>query len=351
MAAFADREYAGACAGPPMVPRVVFRSRNLEETCHFLSDNNICLEVAHRHARSLNARVHGIYLPDGLYVGSTEYGANAAVQVSPRRVDYWLLIPLQGRMQTNVHRREYISDSRRAFLFSYPAMGPSRIIVDAGAVRMTVVLSEASLRRQLAALLGNPADAPLYPPLEFAPVVDLTAECGRSIARLAQLLLADAERGGLLVRNPLALTSIEQFVINQLLLSHHHNYSAALHGALPSAAPRDVKRAIDYIEANLAAPVRLADIVQAAGVPGRTLFKHFERFHGVSPMEYVRAARYQAVHQALSDADMLGGVSELAMAWGFSHLGRFATEYCKRFGELPSDTRRRALSEHGQDGC
>jgi AraC-like DNA-binding protein len=273
--------------------------------------------------------------------------------VSPQRVDYWLLIPIQGRMQTSVRQREYISDTQRALLFSYPAMGPSRIVVDAGAVRMTVVMSEASLRRQLAALLGRPADAPLYPPLEFGPVVDLTEGYGRSIGRLAQLLLADAERGGSLVRNPLALASVEQFVINQLLLSHHHNYSAALHRTAPSAAPRDVKRAIDYIKANLAEPVRLTDVVAAAGVPGRTLFKHFEQFPGVSPMEYLRTARYEAVRQALGSTEVAGSISEVATAWGFTHLGRFATDYQKRFGERPSDTRRRSLSEdgHGHYGC
>ncbi len=349
MAASADLD-AGPQTGAPTLPRMVFRSRNLEETYHFLNENNICLEVAPRHARSLNARFHGLYLPDGLYVGSTEYGASASVQVSPQRVDYWLLIPLQGRMSTSVHRREYISDVRQALLFSYPAMGPSRIIVDAGAVRMTVVLSEASLRHQLAALLGRSADAPLYPPLEFAPVVDLMGDCGRSIARLSQLLLTDADRGGLLTRNPLALASIEQFVINQLLLSHHHNYSTMLHGAAPSATPRDVKRAVDYIEANIAAPVRLTDIVQAAGVPGRTLFKHFGQFHGVSPMEYLRSVRYESVRQALRNGDEAESISDIASACGFSHLGRFASEYRKRFGERPSDTRRRSLRADGNDG-
>lgn len=322
-------------------PHVEFRSRDLEQTRRFLYDNNICLDLARRDARNLNARVSGMYLPGGMYVGSTEYGPTARVQVTPQRVDYWLLIPLQGRMETTVRGHQYVSDARRAFLFSYPAMGPSRIEVDAGAVRMTVVLSHASLRRQLAALLGKPPDAPLRPPLEFAPVVDLTSGHGHSIARLAYFVLTSFERGAPLARNPVALASLEQFAINQLLLSHPHNYSGALHGAVPSAAPRDVKRAIDYIEANLASPVRLPDIVAAADVPGRTLFKHFERFRGVSPMEYLRAARFEAVRRALQDQATADTVADVAMAWGFSHMGRFSAEYRKRFGERPSETRRR----------
>ena len=35
-------------------------------------------------------------------------------------------------------------------------------------------------------------------------------------------------------------------------------------------------------------------------------------------------------------------ITEIAGRWGFSHMGRFAVEYRKRFGEPPSQTLRRA---------
>ncbi len=332
---------AGSGAVMALRPHLEFRSKNLEQTCQFLSDNNIHLDITRRNARNLNASFKGVYLPDGLYVGSTEYGAAARVQVTPQRVDYWLLIPIRGRMETSVRGHQYVSDTRRAFLFSYPAMGPSRIEVDAGALRMTVVLTHDSLQRQLAALLGKPPDAPLHPPLQFSPVVDLTGGHGRSIARMAYGVLTSFQRGAPLAQNLVALASLEQFTINQLLLSHAHNYSGAIYGTVSSAAPRDVKRAIDYIEANLAAPVRLPDIVAAAEIPGRTLLKHFAAFRGLSPMEYLRTARFEAVRKALQDETTTDTVSDVAMAWGFGHMGRFSTEYRKRFGERPSDTRRR----------
>ena len=103
-------------------PHVGFSSKNLERTRQFLFENNIQLDVTRRDASNLSARVTGIYLPDSMYVGSTEYGARASVQVTPQRVDYWLLIPLHGRMETSVRGHQYVSDARRAFLFSYPAM-------------------------------------------------------------------------------------------------------------------------------------------------------------------------------------------------------------------------------------
>jgi AraC-like DNA-binding protein len=320
-----------------------FESRSLDKTLAFLHEKDICLEIARRHERSLNFRVSGIYLPAGLYVGSTEYGAKANVEVSPRRLDYWLLIPIRGMTETTVRKHEFISNARQAFLFSYPAMGPCRIDVEAGTLRMTVVMSEASLQRQLAVLLGKSPDLPLHPPLEFAPVVDLTSGHGRSIARLACLVLRDLEAGGdTLARNPVALASIEQFVLTELLLSQPHNYSGAIYGAMPSVASRDVTRAVAYIEANLQARISLTDIVGAAGVPGRTLFKHFETFRGMSPMEYLRAARFERVREALQSGQVTGNITHLATAWGFSHMGRFSAEYRKRFGERPSETLKRS---------
>src|SRR5215472_3410885 len=121
--------------GPAVAPTpyLSFHSRNLDQTVDFLYGKNLCFDVAARHASALDVRVSGVYLPGGLYVGLTEYGARAAIEATPQRDDYWLLIPTRGQMETAVRRQQYVSDTRRAFLFSYPSMGPSRIEVDAGA--------------------------------------------------------------------------------------------------------------------------------------------------------------------------------------------------------------------------
>jgi transcriptional regulator GlxA family with amidase domain len=105
--------------------------------------------------------------------------------------------------------------------------------------------------------------------------------------------------------------------------------------------PRDVKLAIDYIHANLRSPITLLDIVDSAGVPERTLLHHFKAYRSVSPMVYVRRARFSKVRDALLSATPESTIAALAMDWGFNHLGRFSTEYRARFGETPSRTLRR----------
>jgi AraC-like DNA-binding protein len=324
-----------------MRPHVSFQSRDLEQTVDFLYGKDLRFSVAARHARALDVRINGIYLPGGLYIGLTEYGARASIEATPRRDDYWLLVPTRGQMETVVHRHQFISDSRHAFLFSYPSMGPSRIDVEPDASRIMVVLTQASLRRQLSALLGNPLDTQLNPPLEFAPVVDLTSGPGRTIATLARLVVSSFAGGARIVSNPIALGSLEQFIINELLLSHSHNYSEAIYGSRPSIAPRDLKRAIDYLESHLDLPVTMADLVAASEVPGRTLLQHFRDFKGTSPMRYLREARFARVRRELLAADPEESITRIAANWGFAHLGRFAVQYRRRFGERPSDTLRR----------
>lgn len=103
-------------------------------------------------------------------------------------------------------------------------------------------------------------------------------------------------------------------------------------------APRDVRRAIDYIEANLDQPIAIADLVKATGVAGRTLFMHFKEFKGVSPMRYLRNARLRRVREALLRADPSATVIGIAMSAGFSHMGRFSQTYRRLFGESPSAT-------------
>ena len=111
---------------------------------------------------------------------------------------------------------------------------------------------------------------------------------------------------------------------------------------------RDVKRAIDYIEANLGTAIGLPEIVAASAVPGRTLIQHFRDFRGTSPMRYLRTARYEKVREALNQAEPEESIAGIAARWGFSHMGRFSADYRRRFGEPPSVTLRRARHAQAQ---
>ena len=194
------------------------------------------------------------------------------------------------------------------------------------------------MKRRLAALLGQPVDA--LP--EFALGMDLTADHGQSFARYLLLAMMDFKLGSSRAWNPIMIGEFEDFITSKLLLSHPHNFTPALERTDKRIAPRDVRRAVDYMQAELASPITIADITEVSGIAGRTLFKHFQDYHGLTPMQYLRNARFEKARDALRGAQSGDSITTIAMAWGFSHMGRFSVEYRKRFGERPSDTLRRA---------
>jgi AraC-like DNA-binding protein len=108
-----------------------------------------------------------------------------------------------------------------------------------------------------------------------------------------------------------------------------------------------VKRAEDHMMANIASDLGIADVVAAAGVGMRTLYHGFQQTHGMTPMTWLKQRRLDAARADLLVGDPAapvegGQVTRSAARWGFSHLGRFATDYRRRFGETPVQTVRRA---------
>ena len=61
-------------------------------------------------------------------------------------------------------------------------------------------------------------------------------------------------------------------------------------------------------------------------------------------MSYLKELRFEQAHLELMHNEHLS-VTDVAFKWGFTHLGRFSQEYKRRYGELPSFTRRSGQSE------
>jgi AraC-like DNA-binding protein/tetratricopeptide (TPR) repeat protein len=118
---------------------------------------------------------------------------------------------------------------------------------------------------------------------------------------------------------------------------------------LAQPLPRDVKKAIELLRGDLARSWRMADLARLCGVGRRTLEKHFRRFAGCAPLEFLQTQRLERVREKLVRAPPKAGVTGIAMECGFSHLGRFSLTYRDRYGESPSATLRyaRASSSGG----
>ncbi|MCG8586274.1 MAG: helix-turn-helix domain-containing protein [Pirellulales bacterium] len=107
----------------------------------------------------------------------------------------------------------------------------------------------------------------------------------------------------------------------------------------PSQRALAVKRAVEYVSQNRHRPILVTELCRAAQVSQRTLEYAFRDRYGISPKAYTQALRLGGVRRDLHVADPANTtVTEVALSWGFWHMGQFAADYRQHFGELPRDT-------------
>jgi AraC-like DNA-binding protein len=166
--------------------------------------------------------------------------------------------------------------------------------------------------------------------------LDLTRGAGRSWRGPVDLVLADLERPDGLAAHPAAAASLRVALVDGLL--------AGLDGPGPAVAtPGEavVRRAARLIEAHCAEPLGTPDVAEAVHLSVRALQAGFREHLGATPMAYLRRVRLERVRESLVDGSA-ASVTDAALRWGVTHLGRLSGDYRAAFGESPSQTLRRA---------
>jgi AraC-like DNA-binding protein len=168
--------------------------------------------------------------------------------------------------------------------------------------------------------------------------LSLLRPAARSFRRFLSFLWHEAQGDSPLLESERATSELEDALLESLFLAADSEQSGpTVH--LPDAP---LGRAVDYIMANLDRPLSVGRIAAASGVHGRTLQRAFRARFGASVTEYVRGCRLDRAHAVLLASDpAVTTVTDVAVANGFSHLGRFSAAYMRRFSELPSETLRR----------
>jgi hypothetical protein len=89
----------------------------------------------------------------------------------------------------------------------------------------------------------------------------------------------------------LVLDEFEQALMVMFLRANRHNYSHLLEIEPPDAAPIQVRRAEEYIEAYWDQPISLESLAAITGVSARSLIRSFRQRRGYSPMQFVKQVR------------------------------------------------------------
>ncbi|WXL26972.1 AraC family transcriptional regulator [Ectopseudomonas mendocina] len=271
-------------------------------------------------------------------LGYVEYGTDVRIGIGDESLlnCYSLSLPLCGEQALSKSGQMLVSDPDKGVIVSPHEVQSLEI---AGNCRkLQVVIPNSAVQRTLEQLLQRRPDTPL----SFEPVMDAVSGATASWWRMARYMLDELEWSRDLYGQPFFARDMEAVLIKGLLLAQSHNYSAELHQRMQVRLPHYLERAREFIQANAREEVCLEDIERAAGVTRFKLFEGFRKYLGKSPMAYLKQYRLDAVHRELLEDGSLRNISVIAMDWGFNHLGRFSSDYRKRFNETPSATAARA---------
>ncbi len=107
-------------------------------------------------------------------------------------------------------------------------------------------------------------------------------------------------------------------------------------------------RAEAHIERAACENLSVRDICRAAQVSQRTLEYAFVERFGMTPQRFLLVFRLNVARQQLRAADPTNErVADIANRCGFWHMGQFAADYRRQFGELPSQGLQREVAEAG----
>lgn len=288
---------------------------------------------------------HMVFAREGRVDGSTRalalghsalvyvrYGGDVLVEATPAGSRFAITLPLGPMTVGHARLADHgvctssvlLERTRRTLMVPDPLAGALVVAVDLQ-----------HLERHLVSVLGHEVDDPLdldpgtgicsVLPIGFLDGVVRTTWWG---VTGTTLLAAGAAR------------VLEESLLTAVLLGLPHNHSARLAEEPTDRATIRARTARDWLEAHYAEPVGVVDLARALGVSVRHVQVLFAREHHTTPTAMLTGIRLRRAHQLFTES---GGqqltVTEVAHRCGVTHLGRFASAYRRRFGELPSASR------------
>lgn len=311
-----------------------YKSNNISIARDILSSLLCPLTLNATDIDAFNFRCSTLKLPS-LQIGFIEYGTNTSMKFD-KSVDCYTIMSTTKSIQiSHQENQAVISDTENAIVIS--PKDPSRLEIRGESIERFVCVKRKSLELQLSKLLEREITESVI----FDTSMSVRNELNDSWWRTVKYVQQEFDCPDTLYSNKSFIEQVEQMLISGLLFSQPHNYTDQLRMGKQIVLPSHVRRAEAFILKHIQEAITSDDIIAASAVPRRTLYAGFKRFLGISPMTYLHKTRMEGARQELLTSKVEDSITNVAMKWGFNHLGRFSTRYKSRFGESPSQTLKR----------
>ncbi|BBY65975.1 AraC family transcriptional regulator [Mycolicibacterium helvum] len=324
---------------PALANNEIFYTENIAEASRLIAKTlgPLNLTVSPDEVSGFAATMHGVRLRNVsmLYL---DVHVAAAVDIPLLGPFYGVHMPMNGRAVVEHRGHTFEANTIRSAVTS-PGMS-LRMAVDHDSPQLIIRVEERAMTAHLTRLLGRS----LARPLVFEPEFDMSTEAAMRWHAAVQLIHTEVFHEGSLIQRGQGIGAVEELVMSSLLQLQPSNYHEEFLAPPPSDQRRAVvQNAMNYIEDHLAERITMDALAKAVHMSVRSIQQGFREELGMTPMSFVRERRLERAHEELADALPSDGVTvtQVAERWGFNHLGSFAVEYRKRWGEAPSETLRR----------
>jgi AraC-like DNA-binding protein len=169
-------------------------------------------------------------------------------------------------------------------------------------------------------------------------VVELQTSQWQNIHKLTHLYSELLTQQGEHSQHRVHIKSLEEDLLAGMLDPLLHSYEKNTPIKLEAAA-RNTQRALDYMEARQREPVIIADLCRTTGISRRVLELSFKKYLGQSPKQFSNHRRLRHCHEELRrTSPQQKSVKQVAISWGFWHMGQFGRDYKQLFGQTPGTT-------------
>jgi AraC-like DNA-binding protein len=321
--------------GAPIAPAQRFETRDADQLAELLAPFSSDAELRVR-------GTNGGFRADGVAfrtsrIGVYRLGVSCAEAFAPPPGVVSVTVPLRGRIECSWDTST-LQGFESGDAFGMSPDTPMRLRATGNSTFLVLHLDPALVRRQMSSVSGDEAaDLPNIP-LNLSFTTSGGAAVWRRVASFWKTLDSDTA----LRRSALAIDEAECALALDLvraIASQATDCASKTTGTIGAAG---LRRAEEYLMANVGNAVCLADVSRETKVSVRTLSRTFASAHGLGPMGFLKQRRLEASNRALLAADPAEThVTDVALRYGFHQLGRFAVDYRRTFHEPPSQTLRR----------
>lgn len=277
----------------------------------------------------------------GGYIQMPRVGISFCNYEIPVRIDFpetksvRQLFVLRGSGISRIREEPNEIDSTRSMVV--PSHTPIRLECTSGFDQLVLAVSSDVVAEHLAHLAGiTPSRLP-----RFDGPVDLRLPEAQRLRRLLEFVAGEFTVGRpLLPKNLMA--ELEDSLITAFLTSHPSEAFDAIEQATAAAAPWQVRATEEFIEANWQQAITVETLAESIGASARSIFYAFKDARGYSPMSFLKSVRLRQARARLEYPEDGASVTSIGFACGFRNLSHFAKDYLREFGEMPSETLKRA---------